>query len=49
MSKEEKINPEKLLASKIPSVESTFSENQAILYALSIGFNQGNNYVMKIP
>jgi len=40
-------NPEKFIGMKIEDVETTFTENDAIIYALGIGYNQGktSNYI----
>ncbi len=41
MSKPAKIIPEKAIGVKSPITSNSFTENEAILYSLGIGFSQG--------
>lgn len=42
MSKPTKVNAEKLIGEKKPSYKTSFTDKDAILYALGIGFSRGN-------
>lgn len=48
MSKPAKIIPEKAIGVQSPQTSNTFSDNEAILYSLGIGFSQGIYLSIKI-
>ena len=48
MSKPAKIIPEKAIGVQSPSTTNNFSDNEAILYSLGIGFSQGKITSIKI-
>lgn len=41
MSKPAKIIPDKTIGVKSPETKTSFTDNEAILYSLGIGFSQG--------
>ena len=43
MSKPAKIIPEKTIGVQSPTTNNSFTDNEAILYSLGIGFSQGKN------
>lgn len=49
MSKPAKIIPDKAIGVKSPQTTNSFTDNEAILYSLGIGFSQGSVFIIKIP
>lgn len=49
MSKPAKIIPEKTIGVKSPATTNSFTENEAILYSLGIGFSQGTSWAKLDP